>query len=509
MSDTEIFASLEQELSRKGVVTFRLLSRKLSIHVNSAKNALAKFHSQRRIANVSATYWVSGIPRTSPETDVTMDIDYSQDQNKRNSIGSAQRTVVAVEEDLEDVKAMFAEIYSLHIYSLSTSQITSPQQLCGSSHEVLSIDKASGITKGQTLGKIIGSSTKMVGSSSSNPSTKPVKAPIKPEIKKPIVKAEPKIYPNETAIKPVKEKFLVSGKLDFSKAKVKDTKNKDSKSPATEKDTAPNTQEKRGIKRKSSMASEIKLEEPDNTVSLTSSRGPSRIATQKDQTVSVKKGVVVSDDESDEVIKKSKGKNIWKTSKRASPDSEVEPSIREMMDIDDSEVIRASRSVVADDQTQDEADDKSSNAGPEDTEMEDLDDLIPEPEPKPRKRKEKKSIPIGRNGYKKKRVVKSKTSFDDDGYMVTVDYSSYESVDEEEGEAELEKSRKKKGTLMGTQKKDTEVENNNTTQKGSQKPAVLPSQKARSKAKGKPSANANKGGQTGLASYFTSGGKSK
>ena len=48
------------------------------------------------------------------------------------------------------------------------------------------------------------------------------------------------------------------------------------------------------------MASEIKLEEPDNTVSLTSSRGPSRIATQKDQTVSVKKGVVVSEDESDE-----------------------------------------------------------------------------------------------------------------------------------------------------------------------------------------------------------------
>ena len=30
-----------------------------------------------------------------------MDIDYSQGQDKRNSIGAAQRTVVAVEEDLE------------------------------------------------------------------------------------------------------------------------------------------------------------------------------------------------------------------------------------------------------------------------------------------------------------------------------------------------------------------------------------------------------------------------
>lgn len=84
----------------------------------------------------------------------------------------------------------------------------------------------------------------------------------------------------------------------------------------------------------------------------------------------------------------------------------------------------------------------------------------PAPKPKPRQRKVKKAIPIGRNGLKKKRVVKSKTDFDDKGYMgewsqfrlngiflgyrpifadyaenifpaVTIDYSSYESVDEE------------------------------------------------------------------------------
>ena len=38
------------------------------------------------------------------------------------------------------------------------------------------------------------------------------------------------------------------------------------------------------------------------------------------------------------------------------------------------------------------------------------------PKPKPRKKKEKKVIPVGRNGLKKKRVVKSRMSVDAKGY---------------------------------------------------------------------------------------------
>ena len=39
------------------------------------------------------------------------------------------------------------------------------------------------------------------------------------------------------------------------------------------------------------------------------------------------------------------------------------------------------------------------------------------PKPKPRKRKEKKVIPVGRNGLKKKRVMKSRMTMDAKGYM--------------------------------------------------------------------------------------------
>lgn len=53
---------------------------------------------------------------------------------------------------------------------------------------------------------------------------------------------------------------------------------------------------------------------------------------------------------------------------------------------------------------------------PEDVEMkdEDEDDV---PQVKPRKKKPRKVIPVGRNGLKKKRVVKSRMTVQDNGYM--------------------------------------------------------------------------------------------
>ena len=47
-----------------------------------------------------------------------------------------------------------------------------------------------------------------------------------------------------------------------------------------------------------------------------------------------------------------------------------------------------------------------------------VDDEPPEAKPKkPRKRAGKKAVPVGKNGLKKKRVMKSKMSTDAKGYM--------------------------------------------------------------------------------------------
>jgi DNA polymerase delta subunit 3 len=57
-----------------------------------------------------------------------------------------------------------------------------------------------------------------------------------------------------------------------------------------------------------------------------------------------------------------------------------------------------------------------------DDEKEQMDDVdmadgtTPEPK-KTRKKREKKTIPVGRNGLKKKKVMKTKKTMDDNGYM--------------------------------------------------------------------------------------------
>lgn len=47
----------------------------------------------------------------------------------------------------------------------------------------------------------------------------------------------------------------------------------------------------------------------------------------------------------------------------------------------------------------------------------DEDDDDPAPKPKAKPKKVKKIVPVGRNGLKKRRVMKSKTDFDAKGYM--------------------------------------------------------------------------------------------
>lgn len=66
----------------------------------------------------------------------------------------------------------------------------------------------------------------------------------------------------------------------------------------------------------------------------------------------------------------------------------------------------------------------------DDVSMEDEAEPEPEPEPevkpKPRKKREKKVIPLGQNGLKKKRLVKSRMKLDEKGYMGThsIDYET-------------------------------------------------------------------------------------
>ncbi len=50
-----------------------------------------------------------------------------------------------------------------------------------------------------------------------------------------------------------------------------------------------------------------------------------------------------------------------------------------------------------------------------DVEMED--EEVPKAKPRPKQRKPRKIVPVGRNGLKKKKVIRSRTTADEKGYM--------------------------------------------------------------------------------------------
>ena len=163
---------------------------------------------------------------------------------------------------------------------------------------------------------------------------------------------------------------------------------------------------------------------------------------------------------------------------------------------------------------------------------EDSDD--PAPKAKPRKRKQKKSVPRGRNGLPKRRVVKSKMVADKD-YMgtfssstqlwqedscnimsVTMDYSSYESVDEED---ELPSEHESKPALKTTTAKskkrtpsirqkvdvsasDSETQSRVVVSTESNKAAMKKTSTRPPAGKGRQ----NNGSQKSLASFFGPGG---
>src|ERR1700683_541236 len=101
------------------------------------------------------------------------------------------------------------------------------------------------------------------------------------------------------------------------------------------------------------------------------------------------------------------------------------PSISDTNDLPADQVIRVTRDPPSTAHpTESEASPVSPPASLPNEEDQDVDmvtaDEKPKIKPQPRKKKKpKKVIPVGRNGLKKRRVEKSRTSFDEKGYMGT------------------------------------------------------------------------------------------
>ncbi|KAJ7066722.1 DNA polymerase subunit Cdc27 [Mycena amicta] len=421
MTTSAIRDFLTKQLSiDKNIVTFRSLSRQFSLDVHVAHNELAVF-LQSDTQSVFATYLVSGERQPLAyrlEQDVIMEEDDMFDDDFEGDDAPQTASVLVAEADLERTQAGFQIVESVLVYSLSPSlpRARYPSShdsglLCTPTPDLRETDAKKDAEFGKAVGKIV--SAQVVKSNKPLPNWGGRKAP--PPAAGP---SKPTVKEEKKETKPEKPK--PTGKLDFSKAKVKDkedvkpskpeTKQKASSSKPTISEkvqTKVEESKKTGMKRKSALASDSEedvqvVEKPKPTVKAESS-------------VRIRKGVILSDDEDDEPPqpdRKGKSKAV----------SQQEKDLHALMDIDDDVVTRVSRNTTSEPE--------GNTAADEDIEMSDV-------EPKrvaaaKQQRKPKKVVPVGKNGLKKKRVVKSKSRMDDKGYMVTEDYSEYESVDEEE-----------------------------------------------------------------------------
>ncbi|KAF6761637.1 DNA polymerase subunit Cdc27-domain-containing protein [Ephemerocybe angulata] len=142
--------------------------------------------------------------------------------------------------------------------------------------------------------------------------------------------------------------------------------------------------------------------------------------------------------------------------------------------------------------------------------MESEDELIPKPAHK--RRREKKVVPLGSNGLKKRKVVKTRTFKGSDGYMQTEDYSDWESVDGDAEEAEpvkkATKAKPRPAAKKALSSKDTSEEEEKSPSvappkpKKESKPVKAPAAKKPAAPKAKPVATKGKAGQAGIRSFF-------
>ncbi|KAL1946664.1 hypothetical protein VTO73DRAFT_14768 [Trametes versicolor] len=490
----------KQLFIEKNVVTYRSLSRQLGIHVNAAKTELSKFHetSVDSPTRAFATYLVSGelfptAPQTqngtSTQTEDGMDVDSepTESQSTEEEVPTTTLTLVG-EQDLEHAKSTYARIFSVHVYCLSPSPLTDAGLICDPSAIVYKADAKDAPTSSIALGRVVGpdlrigkalppvaSSSKAAAEPVSRKPTLKVKTE-KPEDKTPVTKS------GSTSIASAekeKDKAITSaakpkatGKLDWSKAKKtpesdkskkkeKEVKKEESVSPVEKavkktakleiNDESPKDDRKRGVKRKVAPPAVSDAEDKPTP------RGKEKKATPVPAPADIKlrKNRIVSDDEEDTPPPP---RRITKSKARSSVaadalDSDAESSLRAMMDIDDALVEKASASRPAPVKPEPaDDDDEDVEMAPEpaaETQQASEDEDVA-PKPKPRKKTQKKVVPVGRNGLKKKRTLKSRMTVDAKGYMVTEDYSSYESVDEEEAEEAAPKKGKGKKASTST-----------------------------------------------------------
>ncbi|KAJ6443127.1 DNA polymerase subunit Cdc27 [Purpureocillium lavendulum] len=378
-------------LSEERPITYRLLSRALSVHVNTAKSMLYDFHkyqNAQRAGSVDATYLILGVKHAKSQQndgDVGMSSSMPEPEPLSDAIPTWTLTLVG-EGSLQEVLSEYQEVAAIHVYSLAPHK--------GS-------DRASLTDVAKSISEYPPRKTRPLPQRSrpapSAATVPAVQKPIKPE---PEAKAAP-IKPSAPNSAPGPPSKLKKESSDFA-SKNPPTSSSSGKNP-------PSTSSKRGG--------------PGgimHSFAKAASKPPSKATPppkKEDDT-----SMALSDDgEADDAdIPAAKGPSAEAGVARRTR-KEREEELRRMMEEDDE-------------------DDKNEHSDKSDEEMEDVvepePEMVPEApaEEKPEEKEPAEVVSSTGDGRRrgKRRIMKKKRILDDQGYMVTIQEPGWESFSEDE-----------------------------------------------------------------------------
>ncbi|KAK4210418.1 DNA polymerase subunit Cdc27 [Rhypophila decipiens] len=406
----------ENVLSESKVVTYRLLSRALRVHPNSAKQILYEFHKSengKQPGKVHATYLVYGIKNAESSSQVQNgdgDIEMTSSMPEVESFDDAVPTFTLAlipEEQLKAALEQYDEVSSIHVYSLGPNPVKDLALLADAAQQALALNNNesqtlvitnSNMRRRERKGAVSQSVSSTIGAKAGKQEPKAVKSePMaaksdpKSALSKAFASAKPKTEPkNEVKEEPKSEKAEPSK----------------SAPAALEKKTAP------APKRGGSNTSSIMQAFSKATTKKYKKAETSQPATPSGEDSSAQP---MSDDGEDdsEVQPAPRGTGGRKTRK------EREEELKRMMEEDDDE---------------DEDDDESDKRADSPVE-EPMDETVDEPAaPEPAAAEPAEAETTSANGRRrgKRKVMRKKQIMDDQGYLVTIQEAAWESFSEDE-----------------------------------------------------------------------------
>lgn len=450
-NDSKAYLATEV-ISEQRTVSYRTLSRALKVHVNVAKCMLYDFQkneNKKKPQSVYATYILSGVkeapqapkttnghtngegddpmPPSSPPPFTSSMLDPSQeenggDQEKRFTVPIKTITLVR-EELLESTKAQYERITSIHVYSLSPHRIQDLVTLTDMGRDLfantfikedpLIHNKTYGVIQNPEVRRRKGGRTIIEAAA---PKFKAVKEDSKPITGKPIAIADAQA----AMIKPtLKKESSASDNISKSLAKSSDVKR--GKSDLFKSFAKTNSKPKLNLENTDTSASGTDTKMTDADEEGESEDEALFLDTNTKKGATSKKRL--SDARKDREDKAAKLRKMME-------DDDNEPAVP---NVEDASGIKAGAPVVKDSDNDEQMADGHEDAAWSESDTEKERQKAPGKDNSAKQDEENlKAEPKRRRG--KRKVMKKKTTKDEDGYLVTKEESVWESFSEDEPE---------------------------------------------------------------------------